>query len=264
MSHHGQPSRRSRSTTKKKHAGLSFNIAVTIDGDMQIDDHLAEFLRDTEPVNTNDHTQTVLVNAVKDMLQNPDEPPTLLMNQISSLNGESFLRVDASIWIGVPGAPGNWEVPSVKEGWHQNGRRAILKHVGHPVANEVNPLTSPSKHSFDEEVREGEMQQQHQQQQQQTKRKRQRRVMGSDGGNGTSYQPKRQKVSAPDQERAWELPVISREQVNKSTEEDFLTTPLKSEGPGYDCNVVPSSVLDDDILGVAEEPLFPELDIGAY
>ena len=258
MSHHGQPSRRNTPTTKTKQSGLSFNIAVAMHGDMQAGDHLREFLRDPEPVETDDYTQTELVNAVKKILQDPNERPAFHMNQNSSLKGKSFLRVDASIWIGVPGAPMNWDAPEIPQGWQEGARLGLLRLVKHAAVDTINPLTPPSKRDFEEEVREGG------QQQQQLKKKRQRRVMGSNRGNEASHQTKRQKISALDQDRARELPAESQQQVNKSTEEDFLTTPLKSEGPGYDCNVVPSSVLDDDILGVTEESLFPGLDIGSY
>lgn len=82
---------------------LSFNIAARLIGDMRQDDALDQFLHSLERVKTDDCTESILVNAVKDMLHDP-KPPGFAFNRISSPEG-SFVRVDATIWIGMPEAP---------------------------------------------------------------------------------------------------------------------------------------------------------------
>ena len=127
-------------------SNLSFNIAVALCGDMGGPDKdlLHQFLRSEQPVSTDDHTETVLINAVKNMVQN-SKSGGFSIDQISSPHGSSFLRVDASIWIGTPQAPMGWEVPSIKQGWHKHQRLGTLKYVGHPAIRHDFPLTPPSE-----------------------------------------------------------------------------------------------------------------------
>ncbi|RYP31084.1 hypothetical protein DL767_005928 [Monosporascus sp. MG133] len=94
-----------------------FNIAVCLRGDVRDEkDQPHQFLPSTVRVVTDDHTETVLVNAAKDTLQDP-ATPGFAFNRISSPEG-SFLRVDASVWIGTPDAPMGWDVSSIRQGWH--------------------------------------------------------------------------------------------------------------------------------------------------
>lgn len=82
---------------------LAFNIAARLSGDMRENDELDKFLHSLERVKTDDYTESILVNAVKDVLHDP-KPEGFAFNRISSPEG-SFVRVDATIWIGMPKAP---------------------------------------------------------------------------------------------------------------------------------------------------------------
>ncbi|RYP89699.1 hypothetical protein DL770_004187 [Monosporascus sp. CRB-9-2] len=89
-------------------------------------------------VATDDHTETVLVNAVEDILQDP-ATPDFASNRMSAPE-ESFLRVDASVWIGTPGGPMGWDVGSTRQGLYPDQRWGTPKHVGYPAISSDSPL----------------------------------------------------------------------------------------------------------------------------
>ena len=212
---------------------LSFNIAVALCGDIGTTDKdpLRQFLRNPEPVKTDDHTETVLINAVKDMVQNR-KSGGFSINQISSPHGDSFLRVDASIWIGTPNAPMGWEVPSIKQGWHKDQRLGTLKYVGHPAVRHDCPLTPPADDDHKGNVK-GEGSRSHHM------RKRQHQEEMSDIKAEHSQRRKRQRIWNPEQEPA--LGMLA----DLDTEEHLMAHSLKGE-PSHGCqDDLPSSALSN-------------------
>ncbi|KAI1344496.1 hypothetical protein F5Y15DRAFT_411329 [Xylariaceae sp. FL0016] len=113
---------------------VKFNIALSLRGDFNQGKSLHRFIAGP-PVKTPDHTETTLVNAVKDVLLNPGSNTSFSFNpkDDSSASPESeYLRVDASIWIGTDGAPGGWHIPGLKDGWNPESAGSA-RHLGHPA-----------------------------------------------------------------------------------------------------------------------------------
>lgn len=243
----------------------SVNIAVCLRGDArEHGDALHAFLQDPKRVATDDHTETVLLNAVKDVLQDPGTPG-FAFNRVASPRG-SFLRLDASIWIGMPGAPLNWDAGRFREGWHPNERWGTLKHVGHPAVDPDSGLTpvAASGSSATEQ-----QQQQYQQPGNNKigsgKRKRQRKDGGDntyEGSSGGSEGARKKQKSSPppimDQNPEQVLP-FQPGGVEEAPEE--VAMPFG----GFDNNnnnldsqyFMPSSILDPTLLGDHDESLEP-------
>ncbi|KAJ1325780.1 hypothetical protein MN608_08976 [Microdochium nivale] len=93
---------------------LAHNIAIRVTGNQCCgDDPVRAFLRDDNAVQTPDHTETVVLNGVKDLLgevelsmtrgNNVPETPRVQLDSNSHL--PPYRRVDISVWIGVTDDP---------------------------------------------------------------------------------------------------------------------------------------------------------------
>ncbi len=249
------------------------NIAVCVRGDMRDEnDPLYQYLRRGGPVKTDDHTETTLVNAVREMLQDPD-PPGFAFNRLTSPQC-SYLRVDASIWIGMPGAPMGWDadLAGIRQGWHPNKRLGTLKYVGHPAIDPDNPLTPTAAattfSTHDDERRRGHGDQpgHGEQPQQHPRRKRQRKQKTDDAESPPS---KRRRGLCSDQRLDPGQEAVIHEVGFKIEEKeipDETAPPPIAQLPQLEdfCvassdNIMPSSLLDPILLHDADGPLFPEM-----
>ncbi|KAI8633542.1 hypothetical protein F5Y19DRAFT_245054 [Xylariaceae sp. FL1651] len=106
------------------------NIVLTVYGQFSPGSPLHNFI--TGPYyEGKDWTETRLVNAIRDILRDPtfENKPNLDWKPHPEKSSH-YLRVDASIWIGMPTAPGNWDL-DLPDGWSQ-APLGVMKHVGHP------------------------------------------------------------------------------------------------------------------------------------
>ncbi|KAI3325343.1 hypothetical protein HD806DRAFT_552668 [Xylariaceae sp. AK1471] len=76
-----------------------------------------------------DPTQTRLVNTFRDILKDPKSANKLSWKPMPDESG--YVRIDTSIWIGMPAAPGNWRHLDIPIGWQPTPPYS-LDHIGHP------------------------------------------------------------------------------------------------------------------------------------
>ncbi|KAI2631284.1 hypothetical protein GGS21DRAFT_172783 [Xylaria nigripes] len=104
------------------------NLAMSVRGAFGKESPLYDWIISGEKSYPTDPTQTTLVNAICKILMDKEANKSFNWGLVP--NGEGFVRIDMSMWIGEKMAPKNWDRLRIPGGWHKENR--VVEHIGHP------------------------------------------------------------------------------------------------------------------------------------